>query len=253
MAPWCLITGASSGIGLELARVFAADGWNVALAARDAARLQAAANELEKAHRVATRVLPVDLSLPNAARGLFEASAGIEVSALVNNAGFGKHGLFADMDLAESEGMVLVNIMALMQLSRLFLPGMLQRRRGMILNVGSVAAFQPGPTMNVYYATKAFVYSFSCALAAELEGSGVTVTVLNPGTTRTSFFNRAGVHMSRPLPLSDPRTVARAGYLAAMRGKRSVTPGFMNRLVSLVSPVLPSRLTAGIVARIHRR
>jgi len=128
MAQWCLITGASSGIGLELARVFAADGWNVALAARDAARLQAAANELEKAHRVATRVLPVDLSLPNAARGLFEASAGIEVSALVNNAGFGKHGLFADMDLAESEGMVLVNIMALMQLSRLFLPGMLQRR-----------------------------------------------------------------------------------------------------------------------------
>lgn len=253
MAAWALITGASSGIGLELAKLFGGDGWNLALVARDETRLQALAEELKARHKVEARVCPMDLSLPNAAGRLFESLRDVEIAALVNNAGFGCYGRFAEIPLETHQEMVQVNITALMDLTHLFLPGMISRRRGMILNVGSVAAFQPGPTINVYYASKAFVYSFSQALASELEGSGVTVTVLNPGTTRTRFFDRAGVHMKRPFPLMDARQVALVGYRAAIKGRRSATPGFMNRLISLVSPSLPSRLTASIVARIHQR
>jgi short-subunit dehydrogenase len=251
MAACALITGASSGIGVELARLFASDGWNVALVARDEAKLCALADELKGLHKIEARVCRTDLAVPNAARNLFESLNEIEISALVNNAGFGCYGYFAEVPLETHRQLVQVNIQALIDLTHFFLPAMVIRKRGMILNVGSVAAFQPGPTMNVYYASKAFVYSFSQALATELEGSGVTVTVLNPGTTRTRFFDRAGVHMKRPFPLMDAREVAMAGYRAALRGRRSVTPGLMNQLISLFSPCLPSRLTASIVAKIH--
>ncbi len=129
---------------------------------------------------------------------------------------------------------------------------MLEQKRGRILNVASVAAFQPGPTVSAYYASKAFVYSFSYALAVELQGTGVTVTTLCPGTTRTAFFERANLHLARPYPLMDPRVVAKAGYRGMIRGKRVVIPGFMNQVMARISPCLPSRWTANIVRKIHQ-
>ncbi len=251
MDRWALITGASSGIGLELARCFARDGWNLVLTARNAERLRELAFEFETLQHVATRVIAADLSKPGAARDIFDAAASVEVSALVNNAGFGHYGEFADESLDLWKDMIQVNVSALVDLTHLFLPQMIERKQGIILNVGSLAAFQPGPTVNVYYATKAFVYSFSYALALELERSGVTVTVLSPGTTRTAFFDRANIHMSRPYPLMDAAFVAEVGYRAAMKGRRSATPGLVNKLISLVSSSLPSAFTGKMVAKIH--
>ncbi len=251
MERWALVTGASSGIGLELAKLFAQDGWNLVLTARNERRLKELAFELETLSHVSTKVIVADLSAPDACREVFDACKSIELSALVNNAGFGHYGDFAETALNVHQDMIRVNISAMVELTHLFLPGMLARKQGIILNVGSLAAFQPGPTVNVYYATKAFVYSFSYALALELGGSGVTVTVLNPGTTRTGFFKRANIHMNRPYPLMDAAIVARVGYRAALKGRRSATPGLVNRLMSIVSPCLPSALTAKIVARIH--
>jgi uncharacterized protein len=253
MNRWALITGASSGIGLELSKLFARDGWNVVLTARNEPRLRELANELEQQHCAKSKIIAEDLSLPGAADRLFAATRELPISALVNNAGFGHYGDFANSPAEVHQSMIQVNVSALVDLTHLFLPGMLARRQGIILNVGSVAAFQPGPTVNVYYATKAFVYSFTYALAMELKGSGVTATVLNPGTTRTEFFQRAKIHMSRPFPLMDPQQVALVGYRAAMSGSTSATPGLVNRIISVVSPCLPSRLTAGVVARIHAR
>lgn len=249
---WVLLTGASSGIGLELAREFAAGRWNLVLAARNEDAMRRLASELQSAYGVECRVLSADLADRTAAEALFEKCKDLEIEALVNNAGFGAHGYFAKLSLKEQEDMVQVNIMSLMSLTHLFVNPMLRRGRGMILNVGSVAAFQPGPTMNVYYATKSFVYSFSYSLAKELEGTGVTVTVLNPGTTRTKFFERSGAPIRRPFKVMDAREVARAGYRAAMAGKRSVTPGWMNRVMAAVSPALPSALTSSIVRWLHR-
>jgi short-subunit dehydrogenase len=149
--------------------------------------------------------------------------------------------------------MMQVNMMALIELTYLFLQPMLQRRHGRILNVASLAAFQPGPTVNVYYATKAFVYSFTYALADEVEPQGIRVTALCPGSTRTEFFQRARVPMERPWPLDDPRHVARVGFDALMRGKRVAIPGIKHRLMAALSPCLPSRWTARIVRRLHQR
>jgi len=184
-----LITGASSGIGLELAKCFAADGCRLVLVARNTAALEKLAEELQLSHKIETRVLPADLSLPETPKRIFEElrSANITVDVLVNNAGFGLQGVFSELPLQRQTEMLRVNIAALTELTRLFLPDMIARRRGGILNVGSVAGFLPGPNMTVYFATKAFVLSFTEALAEELAGSGLTVSVLCPGPTATNF------------------------------------------------------------------
>ncbi|HWH69021.1 MAG TPA: SDR family oxidoreductase [Candidatus Sulfotelmatobacter sp.] len=251
MDNWALITGASAGIGRELAKLFAADGFNLVLVARAEARLQELAAELQAQHSIQARVVRQDLAQSNAAADIFHAVSELPVSVLVNNAGFGSYGPFAQTDLGLQTSLMQVNMVALVQLTHLFLQPMLRRQSGRILNVASVAAFQPGPTVNIYYASKAFVYSFSYALAAELKGSGITVTALCPGTTRTEFFERAHIQMKRPWPLTDARRVAEAGYRGMLRGKRVVIPGLMNRLMAAISPCLPSALTAGIVRRIH--
>src|SRR5512138_458564 len=180
MNKWALVTGASSGIGLELARVFAADSWNLLLVARNAARLEKLAAELRSVHKVEAVSLPHDLARPGAAAEIFAAVGHTPVLALVNNAGFGSYGEFHRIPLAVQAEMLQVNVAALVELTHLFVQPMLARHEGRILNVASTAAFQPGPTVNIYYATKAFVYSFSYALAAELKGTGVTVTTLCP-------------------------------------------------------------------------
>jgi hypothetical protein len=251
MKHWALITGASSGIGLELARLFAAGGHNLVLAARNEQRLTTLAEEFRQAHGTETRVLPADLSCPGAASTIFQGVCDLEIGVLVNNAGFGHYGEFAKTDLKAQTDLMQVNMTALVELTHLFLQPMLKQNRGRILNVASVAAFQPGPTVNLYYASKAFVYSFSYALANELANTGITVTTLCPGTTRTEFFDRANIHMKRPWPMTSAKTVAELGYRATMRGQRVAIPGLMNQIMARVSPCLPSRWTSAIVRKVH--
>ncbi|HWX21226.1 MAG TPA: SDR family oxidoreductase [Candidatus Binatia bacterium] len=251
MNDWALITGATAGIGYELAKLFAADHFNLVLVARNEKRLNELAAELKHKHSIEIEVLPKDLAVPEAAREISEALRDTPISVLVNNAGFGSYGPFAETDLALQVGMVQVNVVALMQLTHLFLKPMLNRHNGRILNVASTAAFQPGPTMNVYYATKAFVYSFSYALSDELAGTGITVTTLCPGLTRTEFQARARLKPSGSWPAMEARTVAEIGYRGFMKGKRVVIPGLANQIASFFARRVPQRLTSAMVRRVH--
>lgn len=251
MKDWVLITGASSGIGLELARCFAADQFPLVLVARNAARLNEIAQELGERHGIQSRVVARDLAENSAAENVFEAVRDLNVSILVNNAGLGFYGAFANANLNEQRQMLQVNVSALVELTHLFVQPMLARRAGRILNVASTAAFQPGPLVNVYYASKAFVYSFSYALAEELSGTGVTVTALCPGTTHTNFFSRGRFGATRAPFTMDAKTVAVAGYRGLMRGKRVVIPGIFNKVTSAFAKRLPESLTTSVVKRIH--
>jgi len=249
-----LITGASSGIGLELARLFAADKWDVALVARSEGKLQELATELQSAHGIQARVVAADLAKPDAPATIISALHDIEIDALVNNAGFGLGGEFAKTDLNAELEMIQVNVTALTHLTKLVLPAMIARRRGAILNVASTASFQPGPLMAVYYATKAYVLSFSEAIADELRNSGVTVTALCPGPTETGFASAANMEsatlfkMMRP---ADAKSVARAGYDAMKSGKRIVIPGAKNKLLTQSIRVSPRRLVTTIVRKMN--
>ncbi len=230
-----LVTGASSGIGRQLAHCFAADGSRLVLVARRRGALEALAGELQNAHKIQTQVLTVDLSRPDAPERIFAQlqSGGVRVDVLVNNAGFGAVGPFAQLPLAQQLEMVQVNVTALTHLTRLFLPGMLERGRGGVLNVASTAAFQPGPLMAVYYATKAYVLSFSEAVAEELARTGVTVTALCPGPTTTEFAAVAKAQKSRLFRLRamSAEAVARIGHQAFRQGRFAVIAGTRNRLL----------------------
>jgi uncharacterized protein len=253
MSKWVLITGASQGIGYEFAKVFAQEGYNLVLVARDQARLAEVAKELSERHKVKVKVLARDLAAPGAGREIFAElnREQIAVSVLVNNAGFGIQGPFVTADLRRGEDMIQVNITALVDLTREFLSPMLERKEGRILNVASTAAFQPGPFMALYYASKAFVYSFSCALSEELAGSGVTVTALCPGLTESQFHARAGLKWSRSLPMMSAGEVARIGYRAMIRGKPIVVAGWLNKLTSSISKASPARWTARIAGKLN--
>ena len=216
-----LITGGNSGIGLELARQAAADGRNLILVAHNAATLEAAEAELKRNVKVHT--ISQDLSQPGAAQTVHDRvrTLGAEVDCLVNNAGFGDHGPFATSDLAKQRSMIAVNVTALTELTRLFLPAMLERAHGQILNTASVTGFVPGPRMSVYFATKHYVLAFSEALIEELRGSGVTVTALCPPPVRTPFVSEAQIASSNYMATTKitPADVARYGYRMMMRGK----------------------------------
>ncbi len=252
---WALITGASSGIGLELARVMAADGWNLVVTARNAERLAELEAELEGAHGVAVEAIPDDLLDPKApARLVSEMEArGLVIDALVNNAGFGSYGPFLESDLAVELGSIDVNIRALTELSKRLLPGMVERERGRILNVASTAAFQPGPGMAVYFATKAYVLHFSEALSRELRGTGVSVTALCPGVTASGFQARARMKdapMVKGRKLPSSAEVARFGYRAMMAGTTVAIPGLANRLLAFSVRLSPRFLVRELSARI---
>jgi short-subunit dehydrogenase len=252
MKEFALITGATAGIGYELAKLFAADHFNVVLVARDEARLKNVAAELRTVHNVEAVVLSKDLSNSAAPGEICDALRDVSVSVLVNNAGFGSQGEFAAEKLKLCLDMMRVNMDALVQLTHLILPPMLSRRQGRILNVASTAGFQPGPFTNIYYATKAFVFSFSVALAEELAGTGITVTTLCPGFTKTEFHERAGFQRSsRWLPMMSARDVAQIGYRGLMNGKRIIIPGLRNKLTAAVSRRLPATFTAKIVRRMN--
>ena len=245
--PTALVTGATSGIGLELARVLAAHGHDLVLVARRARELGQVAAELERAHGARALSLPADLGDPLAPQRLFGAlrERGLVLDILVNNAGFGLAGPFAEMDLRRALEMIQVNVAALTALTGLFLPGMIERRRGRIMNVASTAAFQPGPLMAVYYASKAYVLSFSEAVAEEVRDTGVTITALCPGPTRTAFAQIAEMRSSRLFSsafVMSARDVAEFGYRAMMRGERVAIPGLLNRLVAFSTRLAPRRL-----------
>lgn len=252
-----LVTGASAGLGLEYARLFAADGHDVVVVARREDRLRALAEELARDHGVRVFPLAVDLAERGAAVRVHDAlcEQGLEVEFLVNNAGFGLAGPFPGGELARQLEMIQVNVTTLVELTGLLLPAMLARGSGRILNVGSTAGFQPGPFMAIYYATKAFVNSFSEALAYELAGTGVTATVSCPGATATEFAGHAGTADSLLFRLgaADASTVAREGYRAMRAGRRSVVHGLTNRLGALAAGVSPRPVVLGLTARLNRR
>jgi short-subunit dehydrogenase len=255
--PTALITGASGGIGLELARVFARNGHNLVLVARSADKLQALATELAGQHSIAALALASDLSAPAAPQQVYDhlRQAGITVETLVNNAGYATYGPFHENDMAKDLNMAHLNMLTLTHLTRLFLPGMVDRQRGRILNIASTAAFMPGPLMAVYYATKAYVLSLSEALAEELRGTGVSVTALCPGPTATGFQDRAAMQESKLVQsgLMPVEAVAEAGFQGAMTGQRVVIPGMMNRLLTLLPRFLPRGLVPGMVLRAQGR
>jgi short-subunit dehydrogenase len=250
-----LITGASAGLGLELARLAAADRRDLVLVARRRDRLDALAAELRSKHGVAVDVVVADLGQPAAPQAVFTqvAAAGIEVDDLINNAGFGSLGPFVEAERGRQLEMIDVNVRALVELTHLFLPGMLARKRGRILNVASVAGFVPGPYMATYYATKAFVLSFTEALAAELRGSGVTVTASCPGPTATEFGDVAGSRGTNLFRrgVADAGEVARHAYRAMRLGRVVAVPGLMNNLLVQGIRLGPRAWIRAIAARLN--
>jgi len=255
MSKWALITGASQGIGYEFAKLFAGQGYDLVLVARDKARLELVADELRGRHSGKFRVLPKDLGEAAAAQEIFDElqREQIFITALVNNAGFGFQGPFAELDLQGHRHMIHVNMTALVELTYLFLQPMLARREGRILNVASIAAFQPGPYLALYYASKAFVYSFSCALSEELKGAGVTATVLNPGLTESQFHTRAALKRPKNSRLMmSAEEVARIGYHAMMRGQTIITSGWFNKFLTLTAKALPTRVMTRITGAVNK-
>jgi hypothetical protein len=246
-----LITGASGGIGYELAKLFARDHYNLVLVARSADKLNQVAAELQSQFGVAVKTVALDLAAVPAPQFLFDQlqREGVTTDILVNNAGFGAFGEFASMPEQEILGQISLNITALTHLTRLFLPPMLARRSGKIMNMASTAAFQPGPLMAVYYATKAYVLSFSEALANEVAGSGVVVSCFCPGATDTNFQKRAGMENSRlfkKIGAMNVEVVARDGYRGLTAGRSVVISGAQNWLVAESVRFAPRKLVTAI-------
>lgn len=257
MIPVALVTGASGGLGEEFARLLAKDGNHLVIIARNEEKLEALAQELSLQYGI--RVYPVteDLSSNGAIERLMEIlkKDDLMVTTLINNAGVGGYGKFHERSYADDAAMIQVNIMALMELTKKLLPQMIDAKEGRILNVASTAAFAPGPLMAVYYASKAFVLSFSEAIRNELQGTGVTVTCLCPGPTKTGFANTAHVEDS-PLfrvGVMDAETVARIGYQGMLRGKALVIPGLRNRVTSFCTRLVPLSLAARIARKAQEK
>jgi len=249
--PTALVTGGSGGIGLELAKVLARNGFDLVLVARRRDTLEAAAGQLEGKFDVKAHVFAADLRRPDAPESIYDflANEDIPIEALVNNAGFGLGGEFSETEMQRELEMIQVNIAALTHLTKLFLAPMIKRRSGRVLNVASTAAFQPGPLMAVYYATKAYVLSFSEALAEELRNSNVTVTALCPGPTHTDFADTAELSTSRlvnTFGVADAADVAQYGYDAMMHGKRLAIPGIKNKILAQANRIAPRALSAKI-------
>jgi uncharacterized protein len=252
-----LITGSSNGIGYELARLHAEKGDNLVLVARSKDKLDELKKELEEKHKVRIYTIGKDLSLPDAAREVYDEikEQNIIIDYLINNAGFGDFGLFAESDWSRQEEMINLNITALAYFTRLYLPDMIKRGSGKIMNLASTASFQPGPTMSVYFATKAFVLSFSEAVSNEVRDKGITVTALCPGSTETGFH--AVVMGESKLPKvrkkASPVKVAEFGYKAMMEGKTVAIHGVKNKILALLVRFLPRNLIANATRKIQEK
>ncbi len=253
-----IITGASSGIGFDLTKIFAENGHNLILVARSKDKLAELADHVQRMFGVAAMIMPKDLSDPASADEIYKEinRQGITIDVLVNNAGYGLLGAFAYSDKRDEAEMLQVNVTTVVRLTKLFLGDMLKRGSGRILNVASTAAFQPGPLMANYYATKAYVLSFSVALADEVRGTGVSVSVLCPGPTFTGFQQRAGIRhepVVGKLAAVDAVTVARIGYEGLMAGKTIIVPGILNRIGSTLVRMAPMGFVSRIVHRLHEQ
>ena len=247
-----LVTGASYGIGLDLAECFAKDGYNLILTARSADALKAAADKLAAQYKVSVAAIPLDLGTPGGGTALAKeiAAKGLAVDVLVNNAGYGIAGGMAESKADEQLGMVDLNVRALLELTQIYWPSMLKNKRGGLINVASTAAFQPGPLMATYYATKAFVLSLSEALWKEAEGTGVHVSCLCPGPTTSRFRERAGTGKTNLSKVGTPMpsiAVAKLGYRGFQKNTRVVITGARNRLLARAVPYLPRKTLLGIV------
>ena len=246
-----LITGASSGFGLEFAKLFAKDGYDVVLVSRNPEKLAEVAMDLKVEYGVRTVILEKDLSVPGSAKELYDEvkASKITVDVLVNNAGVSERGFFYETDMEKELSIIQLNVISVFELTKLFLKEMIARDEGRILQLSSTAAKSPQPLMAVYGATKAFVYSFSEALINELKGTNVSMTVLLPGPSDTDFFHKAHAEDSNVYKkgkLSNPKDVARDGYKALMKGKGKIVSGLKNKVQVAVSNVLPhNAVTAG--------
>lgn len=253
-----LITGASAGIGVELAECFAKDGYDVIVTARSEGPLNALAGRLAREHDVHAVAISADIGQPGGGVKLAAeiAARGLGFDVLVNNAGYGLSGAFEELSTDYQLGMIDLNVRALVELTHIFFPEMLKKKRGGVLNVASTAAFQPGPYMTVYYATKAFVLSFSEALWEEARGTGVKVSALCPGPTESKFHDRAGttkVRASKIAGMMTSRAVARIGYDAFRSGRRLAISGGMNAVMARLVPLFPRKMTLGLVRSLNRR
>jgi short-subunit dehydrogenase len=256
MSQTALITGGSSGIGKELAYLFAKDGYDLVLVARNKDNLQLIREEITHRFRVNCYLIVKDLEDPEAPHQIYHElqQKKITVDFLVNNAGFGSYGEFRKVDLQIDIGMIEVNIKALTVLTKIFLPEMIRQRAGGILNIASTASFQPGPLMAVYYATKAYVLSFTEALANELQGTGVTATAFCPGPTDTGFAQRAKLGVAKlQSGVMDAQKVAQIGYRGFMKKKVVVIPGIQNSLLTFFVRFLPRKTVTGIMQMIQNR
>jgi short-subunit dehydrogenase len=250
--PTALITGATAGIGRVLADLCAADNHDLVLVARR--DMTAIAQQITARFGVKVETHRIDLSEPGAAQRVVDAVGARDIDVLINNAGFSRYGLFIDQPLSATTSMIATNVTTVAELTQLIVPGMVRRGRGRVLQLASTAAFQPGPRMAVYYATKAFVLSFSEALANELHGTGVTVTTLCPGPTRTEFNDVAQFKTTALAETfsADAEPVARAGYAAMKAGERLCIPGATNKLTAVGSQLLPRGLVVRLAAAFTR-
>jgi short-subunit dehydrogenase len=250
-----LITGASNGIGYELAKIHAEHRDDLVLVARNKIKLDALKEFVKEKHGTIVHTIEKDLSIPGTAAEVFDELElkGIRVNYLINNAGFGDFGLFARSDWNKLERMISLNITALTHLTRLFLPGMIESGSGKIMNVASTASFQPGPTMSVYFATKAFVLSFSEAVNEEVRGTGVSITALCPGSTESGFHAATAGEGRRVKirQLPSAREVAEYGYKSMMRGKAVAIPGFTNYLMAASVRFFPRTLVVRAARKIQ--
>ena len=256
--PTALITGASNGIGYEFAHIFAKNGYDVVLVARSEHQLHQLAHDLEKEYQTKTKVFSLDLSQSGSVEKIYNElhQEKIIIDCLVNNAGFGAFGFFIENDWEKENQMIQLNILALTHLTKLFVKDMVIRKKGKILNVASTAAFQPGPLMAVYYATKAFVLFLSEAIANELKGSGVTITALCPGPTESGFQSAASMEESKlvknkKLPTS--KQVAEYGYKAMMKGKRVAIHGLINKIMTFSLRLTPRKIVTSVVRKLSEK
>ncbi|MBU5270445.1 SDR family NAD(P)-dependent oxidoreductase [Clostridium cochlearium] len=248
-----LITGASSGIGYELAHVFAQNNYNLILVARRIDKLNEMKKYFNDNYKIYVEVIEKDLSKPRAAEDVFYKikDLGFDIDVLVNNAGVGHCGLFHEIELEKYRETIQLNIIALTELTKLVTTDMVTRRKGSILNIASTGAYQPGPLISVYYATKAYVLSFSEAIYNELKPYNIKVTALCPGTTNTEFAKNSGKGELKNA--MSARTVAEIGYRTLMKGKRVEVPGILNKVLVSMSKITPRRILASIVRSIQRK
>ncbi|KYH28990.1 SDR family NAD(P)-dependent oxidoreductase [Clostridium thermopalmarium] len=247
-----LITGASSGIGYELSKIFAENGYNLVIVARNIERLNNLAKEIIERFNVKVKTIQKNLALIGAAEEIFEEveSSNIDIDILVNNAGAGANGLFHEIDLKRDIEMINLNIAALTVLTKLFSRKMIERKEGKILNIASTGSYQPGPYIAVYYATKAYVLSFSEAITNELKDYGINVTTVCPGATKTEFSRRAG---KADLGIAmDAKIVAQVAYDGLKKNKKLIIPGAKNKAAVFISKLLPGNISAKVVRKVQQ-